>query len=443
MMSDWFYRLFHYAQDAKPIRHCFGRGINARLHPRERELFEEAMNAFSDGKITEAYEHYLRSLENFNGTQSNHNIALHYEEETLHFELYQGTAVIRGSVTDKQFEAHAVITSRSLMDVAIKRHILERNDLLTYAYYYTHGEDLLLKIYLDNTTMTPQKIFYPLRELALNADYEKEYLHYYYKQERLIEVGHLKPIDTAELQIKYEAMRTWIEKAREDLKHLPANDNNSTVSFTALSLIFQIDYLLLPQNDIAQEIIEKVTSFFTDDERLVEQKNDELLEFIEKLQKLDFETFARQCYKARYTFAPMDSASIEELNLFVETSLEKMRWFRQHRYTHIVFIIYRYIALYMLYNYGLHPSYRALLHLLVEVHNSDFFTKLGYAPLYSTENNRFDREAIINAIDDAIKPYQKQFAHLEPFGKELNYTTLEEFSHSFYLHLKNLNYIEL
>lgn len=442
-MSYWFDRLFHFAKSAKPILHDFGRDINAQLHPQERELFDEAINAFGNGRIVEAYEHYLRSLENFNAGESNRNVVLRYEAETLHFELYQGTAVIRGIVTDKTFEAHAVITGRELVNIAIKRHLLERNDQLTYACYYSHEEQFLLKVYLDNTTMTPQKIFYPLRELALNADYEKEYLHYHYRQQSLIETEHLEPIGEAELQIKYNAMRQWIEKCQTDLKQLPSNDNSSTVSFTALSLLFQIDYLLLPQIDICQEIIEKITSYFTDDERQVEQKNDELLEFIQRLQRLDFEQFAPNFYKARYTFSPVEAASVEELTVFVETSLEKMRWFRQHRYTHVVFTIYRYIALYMLYTYGLHPSYRALLHLLVEVHNSDYFTLLGYRPLYHAEKNRFDREAIIRAIDDAITPYQQQFVHLEPFGRELNYTTLEEFSHSFYLHLKNLNYTEL
>jgi hypothetical protein len=97
----------------------------------------------------------------------------------------------------------------------------------------------------------------------------------------------------------------------------------------------------------------------------------------------------------------------------------------------------------MLYNFGLHPSYQALLHLLVEVNNSDFFASLGYKPLYHTQSKHFEKEAIIRAINDAIEPYQEEFSNLQPFGKELNYTTLEEFSHSFYLYLKNLNYTEL
>ncbi|MGB5966151.1 MAG: hypothetical protein WBF77_13555 [Sulfurimonadaceae bacterium] len=441
-MSDWFDRLFHDSKAAKPMLHHFGRSINAQLNPQEHQLFNQAAEAFSNGQTTQAYEYYLRSLENFTGDTSNQNVRLHYEEEVLHFELYQGSAVIRGVVTDKTFEAHTVITSRFLMNVAVKRHLLERNDQLTYVRYYTHGDFLELKVYLYNTTMTPQKIFYPLRELALNGDYEKEYIHYHFKQSQLTEVEHLQKIDESELQIKYDAMQTWITDCQKELTQLPSNDNISTVSFTLLRLLFQIDYLLVPHKDIMQEIFEKINSYFTDDERLVEQKNDELLTFIQKLQKLEFTAFSSQFYKACYTFSPMEHTTSEELNQFIEASLEKYRWFRQHRYDHVASTINRYIPLYILYNYGLHPSYRALLHLLVETQNSDFFVSLGYKALYHTESKTFEKDAIVKGIDNAIKPYQERFAHLEAFGKMLNYTTLEEFSHSFYLHLKNLNYTE-
>lgn len=441
-MGEWFERFFHQLTTEQPLPHHFGRNINAQINPGEQQLFTQALEAFREGRIIEGYEHYLRSLENFSGRDSNNNIIVEVNEDVLHFELCQGCAIVHGRVTDKIFEAYAVITTDALTDVAVKRHLLERNDVLTYVRYYTHNGKVLLKLYLDNTTMTPQKIFYPLRELALNADYEKEYLRYHYKQPSLTEVEHLEPIDDEELRIKYATMQEWISNCQRDIKELPANDNNTTVSFSALTLLFQIDYLLLPQKDMAQEIIEKVTSFFQEDERLVEQKNDELLNFIAKLQKLDLESFSNHFYKARYTFTPMERATIEELNQFVSASLEKVSWFKQQRYSYVVSTIYRYMALYMLYNFGVHPSYRALLHLLVEINSSHFFEALGYEPLYDEREHTFRKSTIVSRITDAIEPYQNEFTHLKSFGKELNYTTLEEFSHSFYLHLKNLDYSE-
>ncbi len=442
-MSDWFQRLFHHHHTTRLLRHQFGRGINAQINPEEPRLFDLAVEAFRADRTIEAFEYYLRSLENFSQNQPNQNVLIENKDDLLEFTLYQGCAIVRGKITKHNFSAYAVITTRELMDVAVKRHLLERNDLLTYANYAIHDNDLILKLSLDNTTMTPQKIFYPLRELALNADYEKEYLHYHYEKQEMVEVEHLQALDEDELQIKYDAMQEWITACQKELTQLPSNDNISMISFTLLSLIFQIDYLLVPHGDIMQEIFEKVNSFFTEDERLVEQKNDELLTFVQKLQSLDFESFKSYFYKAKLTFSPTEHTTTEELNMFIEGALEKYHWFKHHRYTHVASTINQYIPLYILYNYGLHPSYRELLHLLVEVQNSTFFAALEYKPLYDVQTQRFDKSAIISAIEEAIIPYQKQFANLTPFGEALNYTTMDEFSHTYFLNLKNLDYTEL
>jgi hypothetical protein len=109
LMSNWFDRLFNHSTATKPLLHHFGRSINAQLHPNEHQLFTQASEAFQEDKIVEAYELYLRSLENFNGELSNENVEIHYEDKTLHFRLDQGTAVIHGVVTDKTFEAHSVM----------------------------------------------------------------------------------------------------------------------------------------------------------------------------------------------------------------------------------------------------------------------------------------------------------------------------------------------
>jgi len=442
-MSDWFHRLFYHNHTIRTLHHQFGRGINAQINPEEPQLFDLALESFLTDDTIKAFEYYLRSLENFTQEKPNQNILLTQKETGLEFTLYQGCAIVHGEITKSSFNAYAVITSKHLMDVAVKRHLLERNDLLTYVGYATHDEKLILKLSLDNTTMTPQKIFYPLRELALNADYEKEYLHYHYEKQEMVEVEHLQPLDENELQIKYNAMQEWSAACQKELTQLPSNDNTSMVSFTLLSLIFQIDYLLVPHGDIMQEIFEKVNSFFTEDERLVEQKNDELLIFIQKLQALDFASFKPYFYKAKLTFAPTEHTTTEELNMFIEGVLEKYRWFKHHRYSHVASTLNRYIPLYILYNYGLHPSYHALLHLLVEVQNSTFFSALKYKPLYDEQERRFDKTAIIDAIEEAILPYKEQFANLEPFGKALNYNTIDEFSHTYFLNLKNLDYTEI
>jgi len=119
---------------------------------------------------------FFLSFENFTDGLSNENITLKREDDTLLFELYQGSAKVTGRVTQEEFFAEVVMVKKEKANVALKRYILERNYQLTYARYFSDDTFIKLKIFHKNTTMTPQKIFFPIRELALNADYDKEHI---------------------------------------------------------------------------------------------------------------------------------------------------------------------------------------------------------------------------------------------------------------------------
>ena len=49
----------------------------------------------------------------------------------------------------------------------------------------------------------------------------------------------------------------------------------------------------------------------------------------------------------------------------------------------------------------------------------------------------------LGKIENVISPHQTRFKLLKPFGDKLNFTSLNEFSNSFYLQLNNLNFEEI
>ena len=439
-MSEWFRRFF---EREEPQQYQFGRGINALPNPQEPELYNDAMTAFEEGRILDAYEAFLDSLQNFNDSAPYPNLTVTKESDELRFELLQGSLVVKGRVTDKVFEAHALIADATKSNVALKRRLIERNYQLTYARYYVHDERIYLKIYLDNTTMSPQKVFYPLRELALNGDYEKEFIASEFSGEGLLETTKLVPIDEDEKELKHRCLSEWVEACQESIKHLPANDNAGMIAFTYLTLLMQVDYLLVPKQKMGREIMRHVNDYFSDDEKSVEQKNRDLAIYIASLGETSYEAFAPQLYKAVLTFSPMERVSHEEIATFIEETFTKIRWYKSNRYPWVIMTIYRYIPLYLLYNYGMYPSLHGLLHLLVQIQHSDFFAELGFEPLYDTQSGRFEKRTIIQQLSRCIKPYQEQFPQLEAFGDALNFSDLEKFSYSFLLQVKHLDYSEL
>ena len=424
-------------------RHQFGRGINASISDDEEDLFNKSYEAFGNNDTINAYELFFKSIENFTNGDSNQNITTNKEDDKLTFTIFQGTAKITGYITKKYLYAESILTKNESSNVALKRYILERNYQLTYTNYSSDKEYIKMKLYQDNITMTPQKIFFPLRELALNSDFDKEYTRSEFPGIALDDISHLKDIDEQELRIKYDSLNEWINDIENQILTFPSNDNAGMQAFSYLYLLFKIDYLIVPKYEIYQKMSKKVQEYFSDDNSGIETKNEELKEYVETLKNMDFEEFKGKFYDAKYTFNPSDRTSQEEINLFIKESLTKIRWYKNNRYNQIIPIIYKYIALYILYNYGLHPVTKALLHTLVEIQHQEFFEQLEYPSLYKEETNSFSKRAIVSRIENIITPYKERFKLLEPFGNKLNYSTLNEFSNSFYLQLQNLNFEEI
>jgi len=434
---------FNFFEKNRDMKHPFGRGINASISPKEEELFHQSYEAFENKETLQAYRLFFESLENFTNDISNENILLVQEEEKLNFTIYQGTATIYGYVTSQHLYAEVNIIRGALANVALKRYLLERNYQFTYASYFTDDDFIKLKIYHDNITMSPQKIFFPLREIALNADFDREYILCEFDDITIEEIEHLVPLDEKELAIKYKYMQQWIDELEHRIHTFPSHDNGGMQAFSCLNLLLKIDYLLVPKYDIYQKLSQKIQEYFLQENLSIEAKNEELKEYIDTLKEMPYTTFSKMFYNAKYTFNPTDKTSQEEINTFITESLAKIRWYKSNRYDQIIPTIYKYIAFYILYNYGLHPVNRALLHMLVEIQNQDFFLELEYDELYNTENNSFAQRQIIARIEDSITPYQSQFKSLKTFGELLDFSSLNDFSNSFYIQFKSLNYEEV
>lgn len=426
-----------------PLKHPFGRGINAKLSENEEELFNKSYEAFESKDILRAYEYFFKSLENFTNENSNQNITTRLDNEKLYFEIFQGSAKVTGYITQEHLYAEAIITKTSSASVAVKRHILDRNYQLTYAYYFSDDEYIKLKLYHDNITMNPHKIFFPLREITLNADFDKEYMKSELEGIVLEDISHLEKLNPKELEIKYDFMQKTISDVQQKIKTLPSNDNAGMQAFLLLNTLYMLDYLLVAKYHIYQKSSKKIQEYFSEENSTMESKNNELTIYIDKLYAMTFEEFSSNFYNAKYTFNQTDKTPKEEMDNFISESLLKIRWYKNNRYTQVISTIYKYISFYILYNYGLNLVVKELLHTLVEIQNPIFFKDLGYTELYNEEEESFSQKTIIKRIENIINPHQDRYKLLESFGEELNFTSLNEFSNSFYLQIQNLNFEEI
>lgn len=418
----------------------YGRSIHALPNPKEHELFDLSATAFRENKILLGYRYFLESIQHANNHE---HLILNINDGSITFKLYQGSAILHGIITAEYFQVTSSIAKASKLHVAMKRRFLERNFQLTYCRFSQKEDVIDLSIKLHNTTITPQKIFFPLRELALNADFEKEFIASEFEESALLEYDHIHPIDPFRLRRLYNTMHEWIRTTKSSLIGLLSNDNKGMASFSYLALLLQIDYLLIPHKKMAKDINEKINNYFLEDEKLTTDKNSDLESYLEELELMSFETFKTQFYTATTTFSPFDQAMHDDIADFIDESLAKVRWYKNNHANYVITTIYRYIALYILFNYGIHPSLRALLHLHVQVYASNFFADEGAVKLYDSSTNTFEKKAISNTIASAIEPYQYRYKNLKNFADQLNFSDLDHFSQSLYLQIQNLDYQEV
>ena len=429
-------------QTPSPCQINFGRGIYASINPDEEELFNESYQAFERKDVLDAYEYFFKSLTNYAHNESNENIVMDKSESELKFQIFQGCARIDGVITKESLKAEVTLVKHSNSSVALKRYLLERNYQLTYANYFSDGEYVKLKLYLDNITLSPQKIFFPLRELALNADFDKEHVVSEFSDVAIEEVSHINAIGEDELKIKYDYLLSTIEELDAKVLTLPTNDNAGMQAFLYLNLLFKIDYLLVPRYKMYHKLSKKLQDYFSDENTTIEAKNEELKRYVQKLKKLSFSEFSSNFYNAKYTFNPIEKSSFEELSIFISESLTKIKWYKNNRYPQIIPTIYSYIAFYSLYNYGVNPVVRELLHILVQVQHSSFFTQLDCGTLYNEEKQTFAKRQIISNIQGIVANNQGKYKSLAIFNDDLNFSSMNEFNNSYCNMLKNLDFEE-
>lgn len=435
--------LFSFFKTQVPLHsdYRFGRFISYKKTAQQHEQYQESKKAFTEQRYIDGYEHYFNYLRFFYSDEDSGNISYRKDENSLEFTLIQGSAIIKGDITHRRLSAHANIAHTIKDNIAVMRRLLEKNYMYTYTTFFLEKETLKAKIYFDNISLSPQKIFFPLRELALNADKEKELLLDEFNDLDAVELDHIEAMDNHLKETKVRFFREWIDKTQQKVSLLPTQEQSGAIAFVWLTLLLRIDYYVTPRGKLGFDIYEAVQEYYLDDNKLIEEKNDALQKVVEKFKDLDSQKLSKSLYSVKQTFDIFNTNSLDEIRAFVDETLGKVIWYKEHRYEEIIMSIYEYMGLYMLFNFGMNDCLRELVQLNVRLHNTDFNSALGLKSLY--KNEQIDRSSLIKNIHTILESYSKRYPHLHDFSPTLNFESDEKFHHSYYNALKNLNFSEL
>ena len=438
-MFSWFSSFFTPGASAHPYH--FGRFISYKKTAEQQDFYQQSKKAFSQQRYIEGYENYFKYLRFYENNEDTGNISFTTHEDSLQFKIYQGSAVIQGTITQRQLRASVNIAHTVKANIAVMRRLLEKNYIYTYSSFYLENEIIKIKIYFDNVALSPQKVFFPLREVSINADREKELLLDEFNDLDPVELNHIEAMDTHLKETKLRFFREWIDKTEQKVSLLPTQEQSGAIAFVWLSLLLKIDYFVIPRGKIGFDIYEAIQEYYLDDNKLIEEKNDALQKATLKLKELDTKKLSKSLYAVKQTFDIFTANSLEEIRSFIEETLGKIIWYKEHRYEEIILTIYEYLGLYMLYNFGMNDCLRELVQLNVRLHNTDFHCALGMRNLYKSD--KLNSALISKEIKQTIGSYSKQYPHLHDFSATLNYASYEKFHHSYFNALRSLSFSEL
>lgn len=441
-MFSWFSNLFSSSSSQTQTYH-FGRFISYKKTPAQQEFYQLSKKAFSQQRYIEGYENYFKFLRFEDESGKDHeNISFTRDVDCLDFKIIQGSSIIKGNITQRRLVASVNIAHTVKDNIAVMRRLLEKNYMYTYSSFFLESETLRSKIYFDNASLSPQKVYFPLREIAINTDKEKELLLDEFNDLEPIELDHIEAMDPHLKDTKLRFFREWIDKTQQKVSLLPTQEQSGAIAFVWLGLLLKIDYFVTPRGKLGYDIYEAIQEYYIDDNKLIEEKNDALQKASLKFKELDSQKLAKSLYPVQQTFDIFTINNLDEIRSFVEETLGKIIWYKEHKYEEIILTIYEYLGLYMLYNFGMNDCLRELVQLNVRVHNTDFHSALGMSSLYKSED-KLDSSKINKKVKSILSSYHKLYPHLHDFSDGLNYESLEKFHHSYFNAIKSLSFSEL
>lgn len=417
----------------------FGRYSDSYKATDNYRAWDEALEKFEAEDFLGSYEAFFRYLRD----DREDNVKCWQEGNAIHFELYQGSKKISGVADEKQLRAEARIARSKELNVNFMRQLIERNFDLNYS-RFSLDDDNHISIIFDTYTLdgSPYKLYYALKEIAVNADKQDDLLLEEFKVLEPVESSHLADLPETEKEVKYQYFKQEVEKVLEEIDKGQLNKEQypGGIAYLLLDLTYRLDYLTKPEG-FTMEALERIHRlYFAKEEKTIAQKNLLLCKEFRKLLERPKADFFKEMYRVKTTFGITAPVNHDRLVSVVDGELNNMDWYRDNGYTKIAQAIPSYIAGFSIFNYALPKPDRDLFHLYFQITEQAYFQALGFTlDFYDPIKNSFNKKAIRRAIEQIIEENQDKYERISPPYSFLRYDSMVDFSKSFLLMMRNMD----
>ena len=414
----------------------FGRYSDNNKTVEKVERWNEAESLFKEKKYYESIEAFFDYLKD----DDEENV-FHSQEGTKgNFSFYQGSKVIKGYYNEELLEAEVHLAQMPQPGVPVMRRLLEMNFNLYYSRYALNEDKIAMLFDSDIETANPSKLYYGLKELATKADKQDDLLVHDFTTLLPTENEHLVDIPEEEKEIKFRYFKLWIQQTLDLAGSIDADKFSGGIAYLLLALAYRIDYLIVPEGKLLSELEKIVEIYFRKDDRMVTEKNQEMMECFQRLITKDKETFYPYLFRSKYTFSIVTPQNYKTISDSIFNANQNIAWYRENKLTDIAAQISEYGFSYCQYSYSLPRPVSELFQLFMRINYANYFKELGFkSDFYNEETNQYDQESIIARIKAIEQKWKSKYPEFDFKTDKLKFDNRVSFNQSFTTEIEYLN----
>ena len=356
------------------------------------------------------------------------------------FLFYQGSKIIRGHYNEELFEAEAWLASMPQPSVPVMRRLLEMNFTLYYTRYALNDGKISMLFDSDIETANPSKLYYGLKELATKTDKQDDLLVQDFTALQPIDTDHIVEIPQEEKEIKFRYFKKWIQETLDLIATVDADKYSGGIAYLLLALSYRIDYLIQPEGKLLLALEKIVEIYFRKDDRAVTEKNQEMMECYTKMLERDKEEFFPYLFRSKYTFSIVTPQNYKTIADAIYNANQNIGWYKENKLSNIAAQISEYGLSYCQYSYSLPKPITEFFQLFMLVNYGEYFKELGYKDnYYNKETNQYDKEAIIQKIEEIENKWKEKYPELKLKTDKLKFDNQLAFNQTFTSEIEYLN----
>lgn len=407
----------------------FGRYSDNNKSLRKTQRWYDAEDAFKAKKYPEAFRAFFDYLRDAEAD----NVQFDQQGDQFTFQCYQGSKIVRGKCDGQSVTANVSLAKMPTPSAAVMRRMLEMNYGLYYSRTALQDELLCMVFDSDVHTASPNKMYYGLKEIATKADRQDDMIVADFKMLESIDDQHVIRLPAAEVDIKFNYFKQWIQEAFDKIDNLNKDSFSGGISYLLLAVLYRIDYLIAPEAKLLGDL-EKIIGIYWNkkDDIPATERNQRMQDEMKKLLEISRDDFEKCLYRTKSTFAVSAASNADKIKETITNSNTDSDWYIRNKYNDLALVLNEYGLSFCQYTYSLPSVMTELFHLYMMIIHSKFFTDLGQAKkYYNPLTHQFDKGAIQQYIQHTIEKHKEKFPRLRVDYNQLKFDTVYTFGISF------------